>query len=382
MKKLKGLSLIEVVITIIIIGILWVWVLLNSIQGTDIAKDSQRKADLQILSNAFLAYNYKYSEFPSLQTWTTIVYSWESLIIQWFVDSLLIQKLWLTQYPKDPQSNNNYIVWTLSTKMGYQIFSYTQDYYNKWSLSFITAWHQLWLIFDQSLSLTNTLSSIEILSNVNYNSILAPGSIISWTGSTLKSASPKYSCKRYKDSSISNLNWIYQIMQWTDWVIQVYCDMQFMGGGWTKYMFDWANANCKSQLTYWTNPFWYQTGLLLSSNLNGCAKLPEATISNLSFKEILVKNWQNRYAILSKVPLLNFSSLELLSTTSLANLNYLSDEWKSFSGVVNASYWPLFAQLNWNSTAYMRSSSNSDQWWLVQTTNALWIDNVWTWYGR
>lgn len=129
-SKKKALTLIEMVIVIIIIGILASAIIpiVNGIQAR--VRDTARSAYMRDLSSALEVFQMDTRSYPIISTW--ILFSWNVEMLSWILQS------YIKNIPRDPNKMWLYVInpsW--NCKAWWDYFSYYTDY--KWSMFAITS---------------------------------------------------------------------------------------------------------------------------------------------------------------------------------------------------------------------------------------------------
>ncbi len=107
----KGLTLIELLVAIIILGVLSSLIAGNVVNSLKKSRDARRKADLEQVQRALELYYQDNKQYPASLTWGgSLTHPSNTNII------------YMTKLPQDPVSGNNYLYQTDSQK-NYRLYS-------------------------------------------------------------------------------------------------------------------------------------------------------------------------------------------------------------------------------------------------------------------
>ena len=108
-NKKSAFTLMELIVTIVILTILSVVVFLSYKNYMKQTRDSVRFSDLKIIENSLEVYRIKYGKYPEPSNFNTVSYNWVVLWKQWeFWESTFRNVNYLSQIPIDPLFENPY----------------------------------------------------------------------------------------------------------------------------------------------------------------------------------------------------------------------------------------------------------------------------------
>ena len=126
--KIKGFTLVELVIVITILAILATIAFISFQSYTKNARDSVRLESIKNIEKWLDIFNIKSQTYPTPDEWYILTWSSSSnYIVQWVVWDSVSKQNWLTNGAKDPLSWEKYVYSILSNKKNYQIWGMREN---------------------------------------------------------------------------------------------------------------------------------------------------------------------------------------------------------------------------------------------------------------
>ncbi len=369
-------TLVELIVVITILSILWTIAFLSLNGYSSSARDSVRITDVSLIQKWLEIYDTKAGFYPMADgNYVTVTSSGSDISYQGFVWSKLSTLLGLNNWIIDPLDGGQY-TYSVDTKYRkYHIVWLTE---NKDSLAFVSKTYAL--DFSNRNILSKWNFSLSIISNTG-NTINTPLNYLqNWWTKDIDSLDPNiywmyHNCKEIKNTLHTNTSWLYQINPtWTK-VINVQCDMETNGWGWTifqkrmdgsmDFYRDWADYK-----NWFWNPlteYW-----IWNDNLNILTNSFETTWLRIDMQTKKTDGGIKRYA--------EYSSF---STDTEANKYRLSVSW--FSWDTYNSFWGhswfSFTTRNQDNDTNIGNCAVSYKWawwyWTCHSANLNWLYLNW-----
>jgi prepilin-type N-terminal cleavage/methylation domain-containing protein len=252
-KKNKKLwfTLVELIVVITILSILWSIAFISLQWYSRNARDGQRISDISNIEKWLELWLSKQWILPEPEDKVDITASGTVITYQWYIWEKTLQKLWISNWGKDPVDDAYYTYVTNKSLNKYQILWYLENGTNLTLNNLInqtnaqtrdqkilySKWSRLWVILDSTTQepIQKTWTWIDILNTTNTYTAYLDNSgnwSITWTWWVLYTTVWNISCKRMKELW-NNRDWTYLINPTWIWEIQVYCDMTTDWGWWT-----------------------------------------------------------------------------------------------------------------------------------------------------
>ncbi len=140
--KIKGFTLVELIIVITILVILATIAFVSFNWYTKTARDSSRITTIKNISKWIDSFFIKTWNVPNVDNQTaTWVILWETLTYVWNIWENITNLIWMWEIPKDPLTWNNYVYGIDVNKKKYQIWWVIED----WVVSKVE-WNYNWLL--------------------------------------------------------------------------------------------------------------------------------------------------------------------------------------------------------------------------------------------
>lgn len=352
MNKKKAFTLVELVISIVILAILWTIVFITLQWYSKDTRDSARISDISSIKTSLELFNLDAWKYPIPSKWVDITYSWSIVWNQWEIwESVYVNLSKLDKISIDPLINTQYTYSVLSVRDKYQLW---------WMLE-----------WDNKLTNINLLNNtnawnMEALAYVSWNYNWQIVKVLSWTLCQILSVPSIIT----NDTNITNLE---QIINEERFVYNWYNNLPSSLKT-SKYDINWGFAFKPNKL------------IAYKDNLS-CSPLTDKT--NISARIELLKWIQESYSWTILKDIFDIKNTLSINTGSW-NINENTKNY-IWSFVNNNLWWHLIIDKNalntgWNNSNWAQSGSGNNVWWpnwpcedvitqqQVDSLNAMWLN--------
>jgi len=316
----KGFTIVELIVTITILGIVSTLGFVAYIDYLTSVRDSSRLEQISRLYNAFELHSTRINIPLSNQT-HQIVYSWSLIWNQWDIDLAVREEIWYFDGWIDPKSKDPFSYFVSPNRKDIQILGFLE---NKGDFEFITNWSSVessynWLypyIYGAWLGVLTdnpTQSPLHLLdihkdvSKIDMSSYtwsstayIDSDTLLSGSWEIFVSLVPSTNCKKILELSPWLPSGVYSINpSWIN-IFEAYCDMDIDGGWWTLV---WRSSDSAVPWDFW----WM-----------------------IEYGD--PRTDDDKYSLWQQSQYLNFSEIMLTSYTTEKNIQY------AFSFEVDSSY--------------------------------------------
>ena len=125
LQKTKAFTLVELIVVITILAILWTIAFVSLQWYSAISRDSVRISDVSKMKKSLELFHLDAGKYPLPDNYEEVTYSWDILRYQWILWKNVVTNLSrnLTEIPKDPLSNLEYVFSTSWTKNEFELLS-------------------------------------------------------------------------------------------------------------------------------------------------------------------------------------------------------------------------------------------------------------------
>lgn len=297
-KNIRGFTLVELIVVVTIIAILWTVGFVSYSNYLTWARDSNRISQMTRIADALQVYGTT-RNLPLPDNALNIqVGGWNIVWYQGDLWESVLQSIDYSTTARDPSDNSPFVYYLGTDRRNFQLMAFMEEqtaltsfvsqaqaneYINRFPKTYGRRMGIL-LQNDSNIPLQNIFSgNIELQTHTFATAYLTDTEQIVGTASwELLASSPIASCKRRRETSGATANGVYNINP-AGTEIQVYCEMNEQGGGWTlaarsvsggSWAFTWDTARWNINnidevyILWWVNTIDYSQ-VMLAAYQNG-----------------------------------------------------------------------------------------------------------------
>ena len=270
--SLKAFTLVEMFVVVVILSILWIIGFFAFSEYVSSARDSSRNTTLTEISNSLNTFAAS-ETLPVPDSFIRIEASWSLIWYQGYVWTGVKNEIHFVDDAIDPKLKMPYSYYLSADKKKIQLLGFFEKPLANADLNLFSQTYAAWfyesyypkiygdklgiLLSSDSGSMNTPVQEISALksagkldivqTNSGFTALIDIDEKITGTGAKISQILPNGSCKRIKQLWESKGNGQYTINPGGNGNIQVYCDMETDGGGWTqvpmsKILFTLTNA--------------------------------------------------------------------------------------------------------------------------------------------
>lgn len=298
-KNIRAFTLVELIVVVTIIAILWTVGFISYSNYLTTARDSNRISQMTRIADALQVYGTT-NNLPLPENKIDITVWWTAVWFQGDLWESVLQTIDYSSTARDPSDNTPFVYYLGTDRRNFQLMAFMEEqkaltsflpqsmanFENRFPKSY---GRRMWILLQDTTN--NPIHRVadatpELNTLTWFTAYLNDNDVITWASAwDLLSASPIASCKRRREAFWWSANGIYTINP-DGTEIQVYCEMNEQGGGWTLAARSTAGGT-------WT----FTSGTWLW-NLNSTEDAYNLDASAIDFAQVMLASYQNQRNII------------------------------------------------------------------------------------
>ena len=303
-RILRWFTLVELIVVITIVGILSTIGFVSYSGYLVWARDSNRLGQLANITEALQVFATS-KRLPLPDSPINIIVGDPDTIVayQWNAGVNVIDALDYNNGWRDPKDKTPFVYMVTKDRKSFQMLAFMEETWSltQWiipqayavnyeerfaktygsRLGILTSASTVPGVFNTPAHLMNGITSVDLVNTTDdYIAHISDLEKIEWKWSALRKASPVQSCKRIKQAGLGSNSTIYTINPSGAGDIEVYCDMETLGWGWTLIA---------RSVAWWSGAFSWGNTTWTVQNLNAPYVLWD--VAGLTYSEVMMTSY-------------------------------------------------------------------------------------------